>query len=65
MDWVRNISASAKKRIEMNDCARINIIRNFNSIVVEAGGYENVSFIKKVKNVEGDAITILKYFQKR
>ncbi|KAH9703329.1 protein FAR1-RELATED SEQUENCE [Citrus sinensis] len=43
----RNISASARKRIEMNDCAGINIAKNFNSIVVEAGAYENVSFLKK------------------
>ena len=43
----RNISASARKRIEMNDCAGINIARNFNFIVVEAGGYENVSFLEK------------------
>ena len=26
----------------MNDCAGINIARNFNSIVVEAGGYEKI-----------------------
>ncbi|KAH9789177.1 Feruloyl CoA ortho-hydroxylase 1 [Citrus sinensis] len=43
----RNISASARKRIEMNDCAGINIVRNFNSIVVEAVRYENVSFLEK------------------
>ncbi|KAH9723117.1 protein FAR1-RELATED SEQUENCE [Citrus sinensis] len=43
----RRISASAKMRIEMNDCAGIRIAQNFNSIVVEAGGYENVSFLEK------------------
>ncbi|XP_052299701.1 protein FAR1-RELATED SEQUENCE 5-like [Citrus sinensis] len=43
----RNISASERKRIEMNDCAGINIVRNFNSVVVEAGGYKNVSFLEK------------------
>ncbi|XP_024046630.1 protein FAR1-RELATED SEQUENCE 4-like [Citrus clementina] len=72
----RNISASSRKHIEMNDCAGINIARNFNSIVVEAGGYENVSFIEKdCRNLvdkgrrlqlgEGDAMTILKYFQNK
>ena len=42
-----NISASARKCIEMNDCVGINIARNFNSIVVEASRYENVSFLEK------------------
>ena len=60
----------------MNDCARINNNRNFNSIIVEVGGYENVSFIEKdCRNLidktrrlqlgEGDAMTILKYVQKK
>ena len=31
----------------MNDCARIIIAQNFNSIVVEAGGHENVSLLEK------------------
>ena len=31
----------------MNDSAGINIAQNFNSIVVEAGGHENVSFLEK------------------
>ncbi|KAH9657389.1 protein FAR1-RELATED SEQUENCE [Citrus sinensis] len=70
------ISASAKKRIEMNDCAGVRIAQNFNSIVVGAGGYENVSFLEKdCKNFvdktrrlqleKGDAMTLLKYFQKK
>ena len=42
-----NISASARKCIKMNDCVGIKIVRNFNFVVVEAGGYENVSFLKK------------------
>ena len=41
------ISASAKKLIEMNDYAGIRIVQNFNFIVVEVGGHENVSFLKK------------------
>ena len=31
----------------MNDSAGINIAQNFNSIVVEAGGHENMSFLEK------------------
>ncbi|KAH9770971.1 putative lysophospholipase BODYGUARD 4 [Citrus sinensis] len=43
----RRISASVKKRIEMNNSAGINIVQNFNFIVVEAGGHEN----DRLKNV--------------
>ena len=70
------ISASVKKRIEMNDCVGIRIAQNFNSIVVEASGHENVSFLEKdcrnfvdktrrVQLEEEDAMTLLKYFQKK
>ena len=31
----------------MNDCAGVNIAQNFNSIVVKAGGYKNISFLEK------------------
>ena len=43
----RNISASARKHIEMNDCMRINIAYKFNCIVVEIGGHGIVSFLEK------------------
>ena len=70
------ISASVKKRIEMNDSAGINIAQNFNSIVVEDCGHENVSFLEKYcRNLvnkarrlqlgEEDAMSILKYFEKK
>ncbi|KAH9730149.1 protein FAR1-RELATED SEQUENCE [Citrus sinensis] len=72
----RRISASTKKRIEMNDCAGIRIAQNFNSIVVGAGGYENVPFLEKdcrnfvdktrrLQLEEGDAMALLKYFQEK
>ncbi|KAH9703432.1 protein FAR1-RELATED SEQUENCE [Citrus sinensis] len=72
----RRISTSAKKRIEMNDCAGIRIAQNFNSIIVGAGGYENVPFLEKdcrnfvdktrrLQLEEGDAMALLKYFQKK
>ncbi|KAH9782212.1 protein FAR1-RELATED SEQUENCE [Citrus sinensis] len=52
------------------------IAQNFNSIVVGAGGYENVSFLEKdcrnfvdktrrLQLEEGDAMMLLKYFQKK
>ena len=31
----------------MNNYARIRIAQNFNYIVIEAGGHENVSFLEK------------------
>ncbi|XP_052289871.1 protein FAR-RED IMPAIRED RESPONSE 1-like [Citrus sinensis] len=72
----RRISASAKKRIEMNDCSGIRIAQNFNSIVVGASGYENMSFLEKdcrnfvnktrrLQLEEGDTMALLKYFQKK
>ena len=48
----RRISASVKKHIEMNDSVGINVAKNFNSIVVEVGGHENVSFLEEKKIVE-------------
>ena len=65
-----------QESIQINDCTGINIAINFNSIVVETGGYENVSFLEKdYRNLidkarrlqlrEGDAMTILKYFQNK
>ena len=60
----------------MNDSAGINIVQNFNSIVVEVGRHEHVSFLEKdCRNIvdkarrlqlgEGDAMAILKYFEKK
>ena len=65
-----------QESIQINDCVGINIAKNFNSIVVETGGYENVSFLKKdcrylvdkyrrLQLGERDAMTILKYFQNK
>ena len=60
----------------MNDCVGIRIAQNFNSIVVGAGGYENMSFLKndcrsfvdktrRLQLEEGDAMALLKYFQEK
>lgn len=38
------INDAAKRRLELNDRAGIRTSKNFNSLVVEMGGFENVSF---------------------
>jgi hypothetical protein len=64
-----------KRRLELNDQAGINVSRNFRSIVVEANGYENMTFgekdcrnyIDKVRRLRlgvGDAEAIQNYFVK-
>ncbi|XP_062164654.1 protein FAR1-RELATED SEQUENCE 5-like [Alnus glutinosa] len=40
----KKISDAAKRRLELNDRARIRLCKNFNSLVVESGGFENLSF---------------------
>ncbi|XP_024036849.1 protein FAR1-RELATED SEQUENCE 5-like [Citrus sinensis] len=57
-------------------CEGIRIAQNFNSIIIGASGYENESFLEKdcrnfiaktrrLQLEEGDAMTLLKYFQKK
>jgi len=64
-----------KRRLELNDQAGINVSRNFQSMVVEANGYENMTFgekdcrnyIDKVRRLRlgaGDAEAIQNYFVK-
>jgi hypothetical protein len=38
------INDDAKRRLELNDRARIRLTKNFNSLVVENGGFESLSF---------------------
>jgi hypothetical protein len=40
----KKISDAAKRRLELNDRAGIRLCKNFNSLVVESGGFENLSF---------------------
>ena len=65
----RSISPFVKKQLEINEEAGIKMAQNFKSIVVKAGGFENVSFLErdarnhvdKVRRLrlgEGDAIAI-------
>ncbi|CAA3026686.1 Hypothetical predicted protein [Olea europaea subsp. europaea] len=71
----RELSSHVKHKLEVNDLAGIPLHKIFNSAVVEVGGYENLSCIKKdcrnyVEKVrrlrlgEGDAIAIQAYFAK-
>ncbi|XP_024035677.1 protein FAR-RED IMPAIRED RESPONSE 1-like [Citrus clementina] len=69
----RIISPYVKKQLEINEEAGIRMAQSFKSIVVEAGGYENVAFLEKdarnyvdkvrrLRLGEGDAAAIQKYF---
>ncbi|CAL9007765.1 unnamed protein product [Prunus brigantina] len=69
----RTISSDMKRRIELNDRAGIRLNKSYNSLVVEVGGHENISFLEKdcrnyIENVrrlrlgEGDATAIQTYF---
>ncbi|XP_062153444.1 protein FAR1-RELATED SEQUENCE 4-like [Alnus glutinosa] len=40
----KNIDAEVKRRYELNDRAGIRLNKNFNSLVVEKGGYEQLTF---------------------
>jgi hypothetical protein len=43
----KKINSSTRKRIEMNDIAGIRVYKNFNSLVVEIGEFENLPFGEK------------------
>ncbi|GER52396.1 FAR1-related protein [Striga asiatica] len=69
----RELSATVKRRLEVNDVAGIPLHKSFNSVVVQAGGYENMTFVEKdCRNYiekfrrlslgEGDAAAIQSYF---
>ncbi|GER31441.1 FAR1-related protein [Striga asiatica] len=71
----RQLSTNIKRRLEVNDVAGIPLHKSFNSAVVEAGGYEKMSFIEKdcrnyiakvrrLRLGEGDAAAIQSYFSK-
>ncbi|XP_044479705.1 protein FAR-RED IMPAIRED RESPONSE 1-like isoform X2 [Mangifera indica] len=71
----RIIHPSVKRKLEVNDRAGIRPNKNFNTLIVEAGGAENLPFlqkdcrnyIEKVRRLRlgvGDASAIQKYFLK-
>ncbi|XP_042946090.1 protein FAR-RED IMPAIRED RESPONSE 1-like [Carya illinoinensis] len=43
----RAIDDSVKRQLDINDKADISMAKSFNSLVVEAGGYDNLSFVEK------------------
>ncbi|XP_022889004.1 protein FAR-RED IMPAIRED RESPONSE 1-like [Olea europaea var. sylvestris] len=71
----RQLSAAMKRKLQVNDLVGIALHKSYNSAVVEAGGYENVSCIEKdcrnyvermrrLRLREGDAVAIQSYFSK-
>ncbi|OAY84010.1 Protein FAR-RED IMPAIRED RESPONSE 1, partial [Ananas comosus] len=46
------LNTSVKRRLNLNDRAGIRLNKSFNSIVVEAGGYENLIFGEKDAQIE-------------
>lgn len=43
----REISAHVRRQLEINDIASIPLHMSFNSVVVEAGGYEKITCVEK------------------
>nr|XP_048331604.1 protein FAR-RED IMPAIRED RESPONSE 1-like [Ziziphus jujuba var. spinosa] len=71
----RAIKPYIQRKLEINDKAGIRLNKNFNSLVVEAGGHEYLTFLEKdcrnyidkirrLRLGEGDAVAIQKYFLK-
>ncbi|OMO50677.1 hypothetical protein COLO4_37939 [Corchorus olitorius] len=71
----RKLIETAKRRLEINDEARIGAGKNYHSLVVEVGGYENVTFngkdcrnyIEQARHTRlgvGEAEAVCKYFAK-
>lgn len=46
--YSKNLKPHIKRRLELNDQARTNVSRNFQSLVVEANGYKNLTFGEKM-----------------
>ncbi|XP_022860879.1 protein FAR1-RELATED SEQUENCE 5-like [Olea europaea var. sylvestris] len=71
----RELSAHVKRRQQVNYMAGIPLHKSFNSTIVEAGGYENMTcmekdcrnYVEQVRRLrlgEGDAVAIQSYFSK-
>ncbi|KAK8949262.1 Protein FAR-RED IMPAIRED RESPONSE 1 [Platanthera zijinensis] len=70
----RKLTATAKRKLELNDADGIRMNKNFHVLMVEAGGHENLSFlekdcrnyIEKVRRLRlgtGDASSLQNYFK--
>ncbi|KAK8957504.1 Protein FAR1-RELATED SEQUENCE 8 [Platanthera zijinensis] len=53
----RKLTAIVKRKLELNDVAGIRMNKNFNVLMVEAGGHENLPFLEK------DCINYIKKFK--
>ncbi|XP_024042121.1 protein FAR1-RELATED SEQUENCE 5-like [Citrus clementina] len=71
----RSLNTYAKKRLDVNDRAGIRLCKNYQSLVIEAGGHENVTFIerdcrnhvqkeRRLRLGDGDAAALQNYFMK-
>ncbi|CAH9107260.1 unnamed protein product [Cuscuta europaea] len=71
----RKVTEQMKRKLEINDVAEIPLHKSFNSAVVEAGGYDELSFIEKdchnyvdkvrqLRLGSGDAMAIQHFFGK-
>ncbi|KAH7685830.1 FHY3/FAR1 family protein [Dioscorea alata] len=71
----KKIDAYVKRRLELNDQARISLSKNFHSLAVESGGYENLTYtekdcrkyIAKARQFRlgvGDVVALGKYFSR-
>lgn len=71
----REISVRTRKQLEINDIAGIPLHKSFNSVVVEAGSYEKITYVEKdgrnyidkfrrLRLGEEDAVAIQAYFSK-
>ncbi|XP_052195759.1 protein FAR1-RELATED SEQUENCE 5-like [Diospyros lotus] len=71
----RQLSKHVKRQLEVNDIAEISSHKNYKSTVVEAGGYEKMTFVEndcrncidkvmKLRLGEGDVAAIQSYFSK-
>ncbi|XP_022892024.1 protein FAR-RED IMPAIRED RESPONSE 1-like [Olea europaea var. sylvestris] len=71
----RILSASVKRKLQVNDMAGIPLHKSYNSAVVEASGYENTTFVerdcrnyvdqeRRLRLGEEDVIALQAYFSK-
>ena len=42
------MKSHVKRQLEINDLARIRLNKNFNALVVEAGGHDNLTFRERL-----------------
>ncbi|KAH7671979.1 FHY3/FAR1 family protein [Dioscorea alata] len=47
----KRMDGYVKRRLELNDQAGIGLSKNFHSLVVESGGYENLTYTEKITEI--------------